>query len=257
MYFRLIGILGSRVKWQITFLQVSDKILGGKFLSGNLLCEFQSVGSSPLGMNLFPQPFEQATEARQKIADYYKKLGNKKKRKSWLKEIVAANKASKSTERTQFLAAKASLELAEPAFRSYRGIHLVQPLKKNLKKKKNAMKKVIDAYTEAANYGVAEVTTASTYRIAEVYSDFSRGLFSSERPKGLSSAELEQYDLLLEEQAFPFEEKAIEIHESNAGRVRAGVYDEWVKKSLLALRKLQPVRYAKLERSELFDVVME
>ena len=205
----------------------------------------------------FPEPVEQAMEARQKIADYYKEFGDADKRKKWLKEIVEANGKSKSTDRTQFLAAKASLELAEPAFQNYRGIHLVQPLKTNLKKKKSAMKEVIYAYTKAANYGVAEVTTASTYRIAEVYSDFSRGLFASERPKGLSSAELEQYDLLLEEQAFPFEEKAIEIHASNAGRVKSGVYDEWVKKSLLALRKLQPVRYAKLERSELFDVTME
>lgn len=205
----------------------------------------------------FPEPLEQAMEARQKIADYYKSFGDADKRKKWLEEIVTANNKGQTSERTQFLAAKASLELAEPAFQSYRGIHLVQPLKKNLKKKKSAMKEVIDAYTKAANYGVAEVTTASTYRIAEVYSDFSRGLFASERPKGLSSAELEQYDLLLEEQAFPFEEKAIEIHESNADRVKSGIYDEWVRKSLIALRKLQPVRYAKLERSELFDVGME
>jgi len=208
-------------------------------------------------VNEFPKPFEQATEARQKIADYYKEFGEMDKRKDWLKQIVEENTKNKSSDRTQFLAAKASLELAEPAFQNYRGIHLVQPLKANLKKKKNAMKEVIDVYTQAANYGVAEVTTAATYRIAEIYSDFSRGLFASERPKGLSSQELEQYDLLLEEQAFPFEEKAIEIHESNAGRVKTGVYDEWVKKSLIALRKLQPVRYSKLERSELFDVTME
>ncbi|MGD8558138.1 MAG: tetratricopeptide repeat protein [Gammaproteobacteria bacterium] len=205
----------------------------------------------------FPQPMEQATEARQKVADYYKQTGNNEKRRHWLKEIVAANEKGKSTERTQFLAAKATLELVEPAFQNYRGIHLVQPLKVNLKKKKTAMKEVIDAYTRAANFGVAEVTTASTYRIAEVYNDFSRGLFASERPKGLSSTELEQYDLLLEEQAYPFEEKAIEIHETNADRVKDGVYDEWVKKSFIALRKLRPVRYAKLERSELFDVGME
>ena len=205
----------------------------------------------------FPQPLEQATEARQKIADYYKGIGDNKTRVSWLRKIVASNEKGKSTARTQFLAAKASLELAEPVFQSYRDIQLVQPLKKNLKKKKSAMKEVIDIYTRAANYGVAEVTTASTYRIAEVYNDFSRDLFSSERPKGLSNAEREQYDLLLEEQAFPFEEKAIEIHESNADRVRNGVYDEWVKKSFLQLRKLRPVRYSKLERSELFDVSME
>jgi hypothetical protein len=200
---------------------------------------------------------EQATEARQKIADYYKDVGNNEKRRHWLKEIVAANDKGKSTDRTQFLAAKATLELAEPAFQNYRGIHLVQPLKANLKKKKNAMKEVIDAYTKAANFGVAEVTTASTYRIAEVYNDFSRGLYASERPKGLSATELEQYDLLLEEQAYPFEEKAIKIHETNADRVKDGVYDQWVKKSFIALRKLRPVRYAKLERSELFDVGIE
>ena len=38
----------------------------------------------------------------------------------------------------------------------------------------------------------------------------------SERPKELSKVELEQYNVLLEEQAFPFEEKAIELHEVNA-----------------------------------------
>jgi len=205
----------------------------------------------------FPEPMDQAIEARQKVADIYKAQNNYEKRSQWLAEIVTANESGKANERTQFLAAKASLELAEPAFQSYRNIHLVQPLKQNLKKKKSAMKEVIDAYTRAANYGVAEVTTASTYRIAEVYNDFSRGLFASERPKGLSSTELEQYDLLLEEQAYPFEEKAIEIHETNADRVKTGVYDEWVKKSLIALRKLRPVRYAKLERSELFDVAIE
>ncbi|WP_455200883.1 tetratricopeptide repeat protein [Kaarinaea lacus] len=205
----------------------------------------------------FPEPMDQATEARQKVADYYKGFGDTEKRNYWLAEIITANEKGKSTERTQYLSAKATLELAEPSFHSYRNIHLVQPLKKNLKKKKTAMKEVIDAYTKAANYGVAEVTTASTYRIAEIYNDFSRGLFASERPKGLSSTELEQYDLLLEEQAFPFEEKAIEIHETNADRVKTGLYDEWVKKSLIALRKLRPVRYAKLERSELFDVAIE
>ncbi|HEY5602761.1 MAG TPA: tetratricopeptide repeat protein [Gammaproteobacteria bacterium] len=205
----------------------------------------------------FPEPMDQATEARQKVADIYKTQNNHEQRRYWMTEIIAANERGKPTERTQFLAAKASLELAEPVFQSYRNIHLVQPLKKNLQKKKTAMKDVIDAYTKAANYGVAEVTTASTYRIAEIYNDFSRGLFASERPKGLSTTELEQYDLLLEEQAYPFEEKAIEIHEANADRVKTGVYDEWVKKSLIELRKLRPVRYAKLERSELFDVAIE
>jgi cellulose synthase operon protein C len=55
---------------------------------------------------------------------------------------------------------------------------------------------------------------------------------------------------MLEEQAYPFEEKAIELHEVNAQRASQGIYDEWVKRSFGALKELRPVRYGKTERSE-------
>jgi hypothetical protein len=112
------------------------------------------------------------------------------------------------------------------------------------------MEDVLKAYGSAADYGVAEVTTAATYHIAALYQDFGKALLASQRPKKLSKAELEQYDVMLEEQAFPFEEKAAELHEANAQRTRQGVYDEWVQASFKALAQLRPVRYGKLERSE-------
>ena len=56
--------------------------------------------------------------------------------------------------------------------------------------------------------------------------------------------------MLLEEQAFPFEEKATELHEVNARRAAGGVYDKWVQSSFDALKELRPVRYGKVERSE-------
>ena len=34
-------------------------------------------------------------------------------------------------------------------------------------------------------------------------------------------------------------------------RISAGVYDEWVKKSMAELAEIMPVRYAKTERSEI------
>jgi tetratricopeptide (TPR) repeat protein len=73
-------------------------------------------------------------------------------------------------------------------------------------------------------------------------------LMGSQRPKKLSKAEREQYDVMLEEQAFPFEEKAMELHELNAHRSAQGVYDEWVRASYQALAQLRPARYAKAER---------
>ena len=209
-------------------------------------------------VSTYPLPVEQAMEARIRLADIYKNRKDRTARKYWLKEIIAASDAMpEASDRVRFLAANATLELAEPKFRAYRSAHLVQPLKVNLKKKKDLMQETIQAYTKAAEYGIESVTTASTYKIAEIYRDLGKSLFSSERPKGLSSTELEQYDLLLEEQAYPFEEKAIEIHETNAERVVAGVYDQWVKKSMSALQKLNPARYRKVERSELVFVQLK
>ena len=60
------------------------------------------------------------------------------------------------------------------------------------------------------------MTTAANYEIAELYHALSKDLYASERPAELNTDELEQYDILLEEQAFPFEEEAIELHEKNA-----------------------------------------
>ena len=78
-------------------------------------------------------------------------------------------------------------------------------------------------------------------------------LSESERPGDLDAEALDQYELLLEEQAFPFEEKAIDLYKANTGRAADGVFDEWVRRSFVRLAGLMPARYAKVERSE--DVV--
>lgn len=202
----------------------------------------------------FATPLEQAIEARQQLADLYGKRKDASKRHYWLREIVKADKAagSKRTDRTRYLAANAALTLAKPAGDAYRRVKLKVPLKKSLRAKKRKMEAALKAYGQAADYGVEGVTTASTYHIASIYYDFSRALMDSQRPKGLSGEALEQYDILLEEQAFPFEEQAIEIFEVNAKRTGDGLYDDWIKRSLTQLSELMPARYAKSERSEAF-----
>ena len=56
-------------------------------------------------------------------------------------------------------------------------------------------------------------------------------------PKGITGEALEQYRLLLEDQAFPIEERSIEIHVANVNQIKDGIYDKWVKDSLKKLRK--------------------
>ena len=203
----------------------------------------------------FPNPIVESIEARARLLDIAKASGNEQERIARLEELVQvdATAGAQRSDRTRFLAATASLELAEPVRRKYEVVKLTQPLADSLKLKKDLMEDVISAYTNAADYGVAEVTTAATFRLGEVYEQFSIDLMASDRPVDLAADALEQYEILLEEQAFPFEEKAIDLYVANADRAPDGVYDDWVKKSFERLASLMPARYAKEERSE--DVI--
>ena len=199
-----------------------------------------------------PRPLEPAIEARYRLAEIARKEGHPAQRLAWSRELVEAEQkgGKERTDRTRALGSLSSLVVAEPLDEAYRSVRLVEPLKKNLKRKKDRMQQALQAYAVAADYGVQEAATAATYRTGELYADFGKALLDSQRPKGLSKDEVEQYNLMLEEQAYPFEEKAIELHEINARRVRIGVYDDWVKRSFAALGKLRPVRYAKFEKDE-------
>ena len=200
----------------------------------------------------FPSPLDPAVNARQKLADMAGQQNDLRTRTHWLDEIVRADKAAGSarTDRSRYLAARATLESADPAVASFQAVKLVAPLDRSLKQKKAAMEKVLSVYGRALDYQVAEVTTAATFGMAELYRQLGADLMSSERPKELSAEEREQYDVLLEEQAFPFEEKAIELHEVNAQRTKDGIYDPWVQRSFAVLAQLNPARYAKAEVGE-------
>ncbi len=200
----------------------------------------------------FPVPVAEALEARHKLAELAASVGDWSARKRWLASIVAADAASGAgrTDRSRFLAASGSLELARPLRDAFLAVALTAPLKQTLKLKKVRMEEALRAYSAAADYGVAQVTTAATFETAELYYQLSRDLLASERPRDLDAEEQEQYGLLLEEQAFPFEEKAIDLFRVNVERVADGVYDEWVRASFARLGVISPARYARTERSE-------
>ena len=221
--------------------------------------EQQAIAAYIRFVKQYPHPVEQAMEARYQLVQLFLKTRTPGKVRYWQEQIVASDKAAGSarSDRTRFLAANARLALVSADLEAYKGVMLKNPLKKNLARKKKYMQATIKGYNEAAAYNISEVTTQATYRIGELYGGFSQALMASERPRNLNADELEQYDILLEEQAYPFEEKAIEVHEANAQRIADGLYDEWVRKSMLALAKLMPVRYAKEEKSEDFVAVLQ
>jgi TolA-binding protein len=198
----------------------------------------------------YKRPFNPAIEAHHKLDQIYLAQGDDTKRLFWLNKIVWLHLGAKKdkTERSKYLAAKASYELAENERIKYDRVKITLPLDKSINKKNKRMKAALERYTQAVQIGVLEFTTSATFRIAELYSQFSEGLMASERPPGLDELELEEYGYLLEDQAFPLEEAAIEVHQTNAGRTFDGLYDQWVKKSFASLAELMPAQYAKFEK---------
>jgi tetratricopeptide (TPR) repeat protein len=199
----------------------------------------------------FPQPIETALETRFKIAEIYKAAQDESLYQQELAEIVRidADAGSERTGRTRTLAARSALVLAEQLYREFTAVKLLQPFETSLQKKQHRMDVVIDVMGALVEYEIADVTAAATYYMAEIYFDFSRSLADSERPTDLAPVDLEAYELVLEEEAFPFEEKAIDLHEENLELLQAGVFNAWTEKSLGKLAELVPGRYAKNEMS--------
>ena len=198
----------------------------------------------------YPQPLDRAMEARHKLAEAAAARADAARHQHWLREIVAADAAAGAarTPRSRQLAAEATLEFARAEARKASAIELKQPLAQSVKARKQAVEGALAQLTAASDYNVAAVTTAATWELGRLYEDFSRALRESERPRRLSALEREQYDLLLEEQVFPFEEKAIAWHDANLQRTAQGIYDEWVGRSLQALAQLAPGKYGKREQ---------
>jgi tetratricopeptide (TPR) repeat protein len=199
----------------------------------------------------FPKPVETALETRFKIAAMYKAASDDSRYYQELKEIVRidAGAGADRTGRTRTLAGRSALVLAEQLYQDFVAVKLQQPFEVSLEQKQKRMDATIKAMGRLVDYEIAEVTAAATYYMAETYFDFSRSLTESERPTDLKPEELKEFELALDEQAFPFEEKAIGVHEKNMEMLRAGVSNKWTEKSLGRLSQLMPGRYAKPEMS--------
>jgi len=199
----------------------------------------------------FPQPVELNLETRNKIAEIVKAQNDSKSYLGELEKIleIDAGAGSARTPRTRYLAAQAALVLAEPAFDAFVAVKLVRPFDVNLRKMQELMKTATQKFGKLVDYEIGEITAASTFYLAEIYAHFSKALTTSERPEGLSPSEGEQYELALEDQAYPFEEKAIQVHEDNLRLISRGVYNVWIEKSLQKLAESVPARYDKPEET--------
>ncbi len=200
-------------------------------------------------VSAFPLPLDRAVDARRRIADIYKGQGDGYRYLFWLRELISADEAAgrNRTERSKSLAAQAALDVGRINAQDAARIRLSAPVERSLPQRKAAVEAAIQSLEKAGAYGYADITTAASYELGAVYQSFAKALIDSERPRNLSGEEIEQYNILLEEQALPFEEKAIASHESNLKRVGQGFYDDSIARSVTALGVLSPAKYGKRE----------
>jgi TolA-binding protein len=199
----------------------------------------------------FPRPVETAVEMRFKIAQAHHAAHDEASYHAELQRIVEidAGAAEERTPRSRDLAGRSALILSEQLYAGFAEVELTQPFERNLQEKRRRMDAALEAMGRLVDYEIGEFTAAATFYMAEIYLGFSRALLASERPADLDPAERAEYEAALEEEAFPFEDEAIAVHEKNLELIAAGVHGRWIEKSLARLVELVPGRYAKPEAS--------
>ncbi|MBU2955643.1 tetratricopeptide repeat protein [Marinobacter sp. F3R08] len=162
----------------------------------------------------------------------------------WREALVQAEMDSSwHSRKTLEWASRASLVLGARAAAVFTGIGLGHPLEQALDRKHQALDTARQRFLDAEAFGGERVLSESLYRRAELYRTLARDLMTSAVPSDLNELEAMQYQMLLEEEAYPFEEKAIQLHTENHRRILSKGYDAWIGRSLGVLAELHPGRY--------------
>lgn len=140
-------------------------------------------------------------------------------------------------------AAESALVLAQTAGQRFNQLKLTLPLNQSLPAKRRALEDAVARYQQADQLGGAEVHSQALFGKAELFRRLAKDIMASERPGQLNDLEQSQYGILLEEQAYPFEEKAIALHAQNHEQVGEGVYNRWIRESMDVLAEMFPGRY--------------
>lgn len=162
----------------------------------------------------------------------------------WQADMVTAElNSSWHSEQTLLWASAGALKMGAQAAEEFAAIKLTVPLEASLDRKQRAMEKAQAYFRNAESLGGDIVLPEALFRRAELHRIMARDLMASEAPDELSQLEKMQYTMLLEEEAYPFEERAIALHSQNHQRVAAGEFNRWIEKSLSILAELHPGRY--------------
>ncbi len=206
----------------------------------------------------YPHPLHRALQACRQLAE----LGGQARpqvRERWLRQLVTLESSAGSARdgRSRLQSARAALELGELALQRAAAQELRPPLPGSIRRRRAALDEGLKWLARAADDGFVETVPQATFATATAYAGLAAALLKAGLPAGLGELEQEEFRMLLEEQAFPFEELAIQWHETNLAHLRQQIWNEWVAASADALALMVPARYAKSEILEQQHVALD
>ncbi len=142
------------------------------------------------------------------------------------------------------LFAKAKALLLKESQHAYLDIKLAQPFEETLQKKTLSLNSYLNDYSEIARYKIPELLPDVFYQMGFLLENFRDSMIKSERPQGLTKEETDEYNFLLEEKAYPYDEQAVKAYEKCVDVARKNrLRDEWVMKCHDRLSDLRPALY--------------
>ncbi|GAB4271862.1 MAG: tetratricopeptide repeat protein [Deferrisomatales bacterium] len=148
--------------------------------------------------------------------------------------------------------AQAALALGRAALEEVRAVTLTGDLEAALARKEALLEQALVQLSRAAGLPYAQTFTEALFLAGQAFEHMKQALLESERPPGLTAEEREEYDFLLEERAFPLEERAVSYYRRGvAAAVAAGVYTPWVGRMFQRLESLAPWAYRRPEEPAL------
>lgn len=190
-----------------------------------------------------------ALEARVRAARAALRLGQSKRAAEQLELALKLWKRLEGKDRAaaQKWAAEARYQQGELVFKEYEQVSLdVKPklLEKTLKRKSELLGRAQTVYLSVVDYGDLKWSTASLYRVGQIYDGFAEALRTAPTPAGLSEAEATAYRDALDTYVIDIEEKAIELFSTGYSKaIQMQVYDGFTGKIREALGRLSANQY--------------
>ncbi len=206
----------------------------------------------------FPDPVEQRSRQIFLLGNDQEAAGLWQAALSSYLQVVRLGSEKSSTPPLVENAARAQLRIAEESYARFLQVDIAPPVEETVVVKRELLQKAIRNFVTAGNYRIADISTASNYFIGSALEQFKDGILQSARPETLSPEELEEYELLLQEMAYPFEKKALHAYRVNMERaIELGILNPWIEKSYQRLAELAPWAYNREEKIAYPLTVME